>query len=134
MSLIYLDACTIIYIVEAVHPFRKSVIDKIDRFRSGHETRLLTSNLSRLECRVRPLQEDDAVLLRCYEDFFTKRGLLVMDITRQIIDVAADLRARYRFRTPDAVHLATAIDQKADVFLTGDADLVRCTEVNVESL
>jgi predicted nucleic acid-binding protein len=44
------------------------------------------------------------------------------------------LRARYGFRTPDAVHLATAISEGASVFLTGDAELVRCDEVNVELL
>ncbi|MGD0947269.1 MAG: hypothetical protein ABSA52_07540 [Candidatus Binatia bacterium] len=33
-----------------------------------------------------------------------------------------------------AIHLATAIEAHADLFLTGDADLPRCTEAKVEVL
>ena len=40
----------------------------------------------------------------------------------------------YRFRTPDAIHLATVIEEKAAVFLTGDAALKQCREVNVNVL
>jgi hypothetical protein len=32
------------------------------------------------------------------------------------------------------MHLATAIDERSDQFLTGDAVLARCTEVRVEVL
>jgi len=44
------------------------------------------------------------------------------------------LRSRHRFKTPDAIHLATAIEEHADVFLTGDDDLKRCTDVKIEVL
>jgi hypothetical protein len=37
-------------------------------------------------------------------------------------------------KTPDAIHLATAWQQRADVFLTGDAALARCREAPVEVL
>jgi len=43
-------------------------------------------------------------------------------------------RARHRFRTPDAIQLATALVAGADVFLTGDADLERCPELKVVTL
>ena len=134
MSRIYLDACTVIYLVEAVRPFHTTVIDKLAAHRSEPESRLLTSRLSRLECRVRPLQEKNTALLGAYDEFFSKERLLVIDITGPIIEHATELRARYRFKTPDAIHLATAIDQKADVFYTGDADLLRCAEIKVETL
>ncbi|MFQ5668220.1 MAG: hypothetical protein ACE5I7_17555 [Candidatus Binatia bacterium] len=32
------------------------------------------------------------------------------------------------------MHLATAIEEHADLFLTGDDDLKRCTDVKVEIL
>lgn len=35
-------------------------------------------------------------------------------------------------RTPDAIHLACAIGAAADVFVTGDANLARCTEILIE--
>jgi PIN domain-containing protein len=58
----------------------------------------------------------------------------VAEITTSIIERATDLRARYGGRTPDAIHLATAIDKHADQFLTGDAVSARCTEVPVKVL
>jgi hypothetical protein len=47
---------------------------------------------------------------------------------------ATELRARYGFRSPDAIHLATAIDAGAIVFITGDASLTRCADVAVDVL
>ena len=51
-----------------------------------------------------------------------------------IIDLATELRVRYSFKTPDAIHLATAIEAKADRFLTGDHQLARCKELTVDAL
>lgn len=49
-----------------------------------------------------------------------------------IIERATELRARYGFRSADAIHLATALDGGAGIFLTGDASLARCTEIVVD--
>jgi predicted nucleic acid-binding protein len=35
-------------------------------------------------------------------------------------------------RHPDALHLATALTERAGTFLTGDAALARCSEVTIE--
>ncbi|MGH7334980.1 MAG: PIN domain-containing protein [Candidatus Rokuibacteriota bacterium] len=34
-------------------------------------------------------------------------------------------------RTPDAIHLATAVQEGADIFLTNDHDLLRVREVPI---
>jgi predicted nucleic acid-binding protein len=49
-----------------------------------------------------------------------------------VIERATDLRASYGFKTPDALHLASAIEEKADVFITGDSKLAKCKEIRVE--
>ncbi|MHB8126098.1 MAG: type II toxin-antitoxin system VapC family toxin [Desulfitobacteriaceae bacterium] len=36
---------------------------------------------------------------------------------------AAKLRARYGFKTPDALFLATAMEEKAEAFITNDVRL-----------
>jgi predicted nucleic acid-binding protein len=48
---------------------------------------------------------------------------------RWIIDVKGS--TRYRLRTPDAIHLATALHQGADIFLTNDHALLQVNEVPV---
>lgn len=60
-----------------------------------------------------------------YEDFITAGGLfIVVNVDRQIARKAAQLRAAYSsLRAPDAIHLATAIESKAKLFVTCDRRL-----------
>ncbi len=96
--------------------------------------RLLTSHLARLECRVKPLRAGDTSLLATYDAFFTRARVIVFDLTPAVLDRATELRARHGFRTPDAIHLASAIEAGADVFLTGDAGLAKCPGITVDLL
>ena len=130
----YLDASAIIYALEGVAPFQVTVIARMAQAEASHNGLLLTSRLSRLECRIKPLRDGDAALLAVYDRFFTRRMLYVIDITASIIERATDLRVRYNVKTPDAIHLATAIEASADRLLTGDAALARVREVPVEVL
>ena len=59
---------------------------------------------------------------------------MLVDLSSSVVERATDLRARYSLKTPDALHLATAIELHADVFLTGDQTLARCADVAVEVL
>jgi predicted nucleic acid-binding protein len=58
--------------------------------------------------------------------------MLILEISAEVVTSATKLRAQYGFKTPDAIHLATAIDAEADLFLTGDSSLARCTNIAVE--
>lgn len=128
MSHVYLDASAIIYFVEAESPFHAAAVQSIARFRGDPKSCLITSHLTRLECRVKPLRDSNEPLLAKYDDFFRRRRLVVADVSTPVLELATDLRVRYRFKTPDAIHLATAIEHHADLFLSGDEDLQRCTE------
>ncbi|MFT4299595.1 MAG: PIN domain-containing protein [Aeromicrobium sp.] len=44
----------------------------------------------------------------------------LLPVTREIAQVAATVRGCYRLKTPDAIHLATAIVAGADRFVTGN--------------
>ena len=134
MSRLYLDANSIIYLVEAVNPFHAIVAARLLLYRTDPESRIVTSRLSRLECRIQPLRNTDTHLLADYAAFFSMERLIISEVTANIIEQATDLRVRYNFKTPDAIHLATAIEEKADLFLTGDKSLARCVEVQVEVL
>jgi predicted nucleic acid-binding protein len=52
-------------------------------------------------------------------------------VSAQIAETAADLRAHYNLRTPDALHVATALAVQCDAFLTNDAAIRRVTELRV---
>jgi uncharacterized protein len=76
----------------------------------------LTSRLSCLECRIHPIRHRDDQLLATYNSFFSASRLILIDISVEVIERATTLRANYGFRTPDAIHLAFAIECKADLF------------------
>ena len=134
MGGIYLDACSIIYLIEAAQPFHGKVVAALNAFRSEVGLQVVTSRLSMLECRTRPVRDHDTSLLAAYDAFFSADRLALADIDARVIEVATQLRATYRFRTPDAIHLATAHEEKAAVFLAGDSAPRQCREVNVEVL
>ena len=129
---LYLDANAIIYSIEGALPFRDRALIHIDSAAAKDTGVLLTSLLSRLECRVKPLRDGRTDLLAEYDAFLSATHVELIEISASIIELATGLRSRYRFTTPDALHLATAIEHHADLFLTGDAKLGRCREVRVE--
>jgi len=126
----YLDACSLIYLTEGAAGWRSAVEARLRTLSAT--AGLMTSRISRLECRSKPTRDRDAALLARYDAAFARTR--VIDVTGPIIERATELRARYGFRSPDAIHLATAIDEGADVFITGDAALARCTEIAVDVL
>jgi predicted nucleic acid-binding protein len=134
MSRIYLDACTIIYLVEAESRFHSVVVRRLLQYQTDPASRLLTSRLSCIECRTRPVRDNNRKLLEAYDKLFGADRMLIVEITAEVVVTATTLRARHGFKTPDAIHLASAIEEKADVFLTGDSSLARCTEIAVEVL
>lgn len=74
----------------------------------------------------------DRTLLDEYDVFFTAADLRMIDVDDAVIEKATELRARLNVKTPDAIHLASAMVAGAAVFLTGDQALARCTDVAVE--
>ena len=70
MAGIYLDACSIVYLVEGAEPFHGQVVAALKTFRPGTESSVVTSRLSVLECRVRPVRDNNTVLLATYDAFF----------------------------------------------------------------
>jgi predicted nucleic acid-binding protein len=59
------------------------------------------------------------------------RHFMLVPITSSIAERAADLRARYTLRTPDALQVAAALNVGCQAFLTNDVRLKRVTELRV---
>ncbi len=57
-------------------------------------------------------------------DFILLGGLAqLVDVNKQIALLAARIRAQYNIKAPDAIHLASAIESGAKVFITTDRRL-----------
>jgi predicted nucleic acid-binding protein len=77
-----------------------------------------------LEVLVHPLRRGDAWLAQRYRDILLNaQGLTTFQLSQDIAEEAARLRAVHNIRTPDAIQLATAIYRGASFFLTNDARL-----------
>jgi predicted nucleic acid-binding protein len=131
--MIYADANVLIRLLEGLPAVRAPIEARLLPLR-GTGRFLTTSRLSRLECRCEPLHAGDTVLLALYEAFFNGPEVQLLDITADVVEKATELRATFNFKTPDAIHLASAILAKAAAFLTGDKTLARCGEISVEIL
>jgi predicted nucleic acid-binding protein len=129
---LYLDSCCIIYLIEGLPQFRDPVLNRLTQLEADSAGVLITSRLSRLECRVKPLRDQREDVLSRYDGFFLRRPLVLAEISASVVERAANLRALHGFKTPDAIHVATAIEAGADSFLTGDASLSRCPDIRVE--
>lgn len=123
--MVLLDASAIIYLLEGDEPTRQSVRDILNALHVPEPPALAVSALSRLECRVKPRRDGDNELLAAYDAFFDDPGLLVLDLDRDVLDCATELRARYRLRTPDALQAASLLAHETEGdFVTGDADFL----------
>lgn len=119
---IFLDACIIIYWVEAAAPFYTQVISSLRKIAESYPDHLLTiSRLSFLECLVQPLRNQDKKIMAVYRQFFELPSVSIIEIDPHVIDIATRLRANYNLRTPDAIQAACCLSTEGEhLFLTND--------------
>lgn len=88
-----------------------------------------------IELLVAPKKLGNKVLEQQYKsNLFNFTHLKITNLNEGIIDQAAGLRAKYGLRTPDAIHLATAIFSHADIFVTNDRSLKKVKEIAIRLL
>jgi predicted nucleic acid-binding protein len=92
----------------------------------------ISSYITLLEIMVRPLREGKTALALEYRDYLvSSRNFELFPVDRVIAQEGADIRATLNLKPPDAIQLATALTQRADVFLTNDIQLRRFNRVEV---
>jgi predicted nucleic acid-binding protein len=131
--LVYCDSMIVIYYLEHAGPVQVAAANRLVAIRSAGD-QLAVSDLTRLECRVAPMRLKDAALLAKYDGFFGLPDVLRAPLTTAVYDRATHIRARHGFRTLDAIHLAAAVEQRCDLFLTNDTRLRAFPEIAVEVL
>ena len=93
---------------------------------------LITSTITLLKILVHPYREKDLDLVNRYYGYLTRSHRVnLIPVTPEIADHAAEFRARYGFKTPDAIQLATAASADAGLFLTRDRDFLKQKEIEV---
>lgn len=119
---VYLDTNAIIYLTEGNPDFKASIEGLfVEIERAG--ARLVTSELTFTEVLVLPFRVGNDELAAAYERLLDTL-IEPIPLGRQELFLAAKLRANTpKLRTPDSLHLATAILVGADVFVSGDTGI-----------
>lgn len=121
--LIALDSCVLIYHLEGHAEFAPPAGLVLSRVRAGRNTAVL-STLALLEVQVGPYRHGDEPLADWYYALLTRwPNCRWVPMSCAVADRAARLRAEYGIATPDAIHLATALESQAGLFVTNDAHL-----------
>jgi len=137
--LTFLDSCIFIYWVEGPAPFDGRVLAHLAKLQNlGH--RFAISELTRLECLVKPLGLKDAALLLDYERMFLAPNVTFVPLSAPVYERAALIRGTQtlasgkRYSTQDALHLAAAVQAGCSSFLTNDHRLAGFPDITVEEL
>jgi predicted nucleic acid-binding protein len=115
MIRVYPDACMVIDLVEG----EADCQDRLAARMRGNW--IVGSELLRMESRIKALREQREDFLARYEAFFG--ACQWVDLDRPLFERATALRIRHRLKTPDALHLAAALQAACDEFWTNDRRL-----------
>jgi predicted nucleic acid-binding protein len=123
LGLIYLDACLVIYLVEQ-HPRWAGPLERAMMTQIGIAS-FAISPLVKCECLVGLIKRGDPGLQRDFAEFFAQQLSLAMP--EPVYLQAAELRALFGLRTPDALHLACAQHHGCGSLWTNDNRLARAS-------
>ena len=97
--LIYADASAIMRLVDGDEPARQ----RVEALLRQHGGSVVTSVISMIECRSKPLRDGDAQRVSAYDAFFSSNDLALFPVNSAVAERATQLRATYNLKTPDAI-------------------------------
>ena len=129
-TIVFLDTAPLIYFIEGNSDYQVK-LETLFRLNDEGYFKFLTSSITLLEVLVKPLRDGETKIVAQYKTILMNaEGIDIFDITSPIAFRAAEIRAKYNSPTPDALQVATAIEHRADYFLTNDARLRSIKEIN----
>lgn len=132
----FFDASALIYLIEGAEPFATKVRKEVAAATKRHpELGAAASRLSWLECRVGPMKGNDTTTLMAFDAFFARSDLIWVELTKDVVELAAAIRVQTGLKTPDALQAASCLQLGGDhLFLTGDGSFRRVAGLNVKIL
>ena len=122
-AVVGLDTAPLIYFLQddaSYGPVVQPFFEAMDR----GDFSAVTSTLTLCEVLAQPFRQGAAALVEEYRSILLNAAhLTTVDVTPEIAEAAARLRAEHGLRTPDAVQIATAVHQGASFLLTNDLKL-----------
>lgn len=118
-----LDSSILIYHLEDLEPYAILTENIFARVAEGSLSAVL-STVSVTELLVQPFTTGQKDRIAAIERFlFSLPNTEIKSPDYPVAREAARLRSKYRVRTPNALLIATSMNEKADAFITNDAGL-----------
>jgi predicted nucleic acid-binding protein len=127
-ALVMVDTAPFIYVLESHPQFANQFLGLFEAAAEGNLT-LALSTISLAEVLTGPFKAGQTALAKRYEKSLSHYQVIA--VSAQIAALAAQLRAQYRLKLPDAIQLATALDIGAAAFVTHDRDFSQVTGVQI---
>jgi len=127
-STVLVDSAPWIYVLEGRPRFAEKFTGLFEAA-SRQELRLALSTITLSEILAGPYKNGQTALAKRYEKALA--SYLVVEISAPIAVLAAQLRARFALKLPDAIQVATALDMGADALVTHDRDFSKVRGLSV---
>lgn len=126
-----IDTAPFIYYIEK-HSKYSAILSSFYEAIDTGKINAITTTVTLLEVLVRPFKINEESLAKKYRDILlNSEGLTTYEITHEVSEKAAKLRAQYSIGTPDAIQIAVGIIYGAECFLTNDSDLKKISDAQV---
>jgi predicted nucleic acid-binding protein len=123
-ALVVIDSVAFIYFLE--QNLRYAAASELFERIEGGRLRALASALVLTHVLVTPLKQGDVARARATSlELRRFPNLRIRPVDVPVAEGVAELRARHGLRTPDAVHAATGLQNRADWMVTNDLKLRR---------
>ncbi len=127
-----LDSNIFIYAYQEHPQFLSLVRSLFERLDTDPEFRAVTSIITLIEVTSHPIRLNRQDLVKTYTTaLLNSASVTTYPLNTPIAQKAAELRAKFNLRTPDAIQIATAIVAKAEAFITNDERLKKVAEIPV---
>jgi predicted nucleic acid-binding protein len=121
-ALLLIDSAPIIYVLEGHSKFAKRFDQLFVRHALG-EFELAVTTVTLSEVLSGPLSAGEEVLAKRYRAVL--EAWRVVDLTCDVAESAARVRAKYRLKLPDAIQVASALTINAHALVTHDRDFAK---------
>lgn len=132
-SHIGMDSSPIIYYFERNPDWYAVVVDLFAQSAKAPDTtRLYTSGITLSEVLVMPIRTQRQELYDQYIAFFrNSTSVELIDVSMDVLILAAVLRANHGLRAADAIQISSCIEAGCEVFVTNDKRLQKVKEIEV---
>ncbi|MEA3431671.1 MAG: PIN domain-containing protein [candidate division WOR-3 bacterium] len=129
---IMFDTAPIVYFIEEHKDFGKIADEIFKLIKENFDYHAFSSAITLTEVLTQPLRKSRRDIVEKYRQFLlNSSNFTIYSIDPIIAEKAAELRARYEIKTPDAIQFAVGIENNGTVFVTNDKNLKRITEIEV---